>query len=211
MLDELDKELEKRGLRFVRYADDFMIYVRSRKAAGRVMTSVTRFIEQRLKLVVNEAKSCVTRPWEAKFLGFRITRIYGRTLTGVHAKSLRRFRETIREKTARSRGQSVTQIVGELNDYLRGWRNYFAPGLAATVAKELDHWIRRRLRAYVWDQWKLPRTRVRNLESRGVYHKWAVLVGNTRRGPWRLSKNGSVCQALPDAYFTRNLGLVTLA
>ena len=211
VLDELDKELERRGLRFVRYADDFMVYVRSRKAAERVMIRVTRFIERRLKLVVNETKSCVTRPWDAKYLGFRITRIFGRTLIGVHAKSLRRFRETIRERTSRSRGRSAAQIIGDLNDYLRGWRNYFAPGLSATLAGELDHWICRRLRAYVWSQWKLPRTRVRNLESRGVLHQWAVMVGNTRRGPWRLSKHGSVCQALPDAYFTRDLGLVTLS
>lgn len=210
VLDELDKELEKRGLRFVRYADDVAIYVRSPKAAERVKSSVSRFITRKLKLVVNEAKSAVDRPWDSKYLGFRITRYMGKTRIGIHAKSLRRFRDQIREITARKRGRSQHQIVKELNEYLRGWKGYFKPGLSATLAKELDHWIRRRLRAYVWKQWRLPRTKVRNLKARGVRHKWAMMVGNTRKGEWRLSKNGTLCAALPDSYFTRSLGLVLL-
>ena len=210
VLDELDKELEKRGLRFVRYADDVAIYVRSQKAAERVKASVTRFLTRKLKLAVNEDKSEISRPWHSKYLGFRITRFMGHTRIGIHAKSLRRFRDRVREITARKRGRSQAQIVQELNEYLRGWAGYFKPGLSATLAKELDHWIRRRLRAYVWKQWRLPRTRVRNLKARGIRHKWAMLVGNTRKGEWRLSKNGTLCAALPDAYFTRSLGLVLL-
>jgi RNA-directed DNA polymerase len=210
VLDELDKELEKRGLRFVRYADDAAIYVRSPKAAERVMRNVSAFITGKLKLVVNEQKSEVTRPWHSKYLGFRITRYMGQTRIGIHDKSLRRFREQVCDITARKRGRSPAQIVRELNEFLRGWAGYFKPGLSVTLAKELDHWIRRRLRAYVWTQWKLPRTKVSNLKARGVRHKWAVRVGNTRKGAWRLSKNGTLCSALPDKYFTGSLGLVCL-
>lgn len=210
VLDELDRELEKRGLRFVRYADDTAIYVRSQVAAERVKRSITAFITRKLKLVVNEEKSEVSRPWHSKYLGFRITRFMGRTRIGIHGKSLRRFRDRVREITARKRGRSQAQIVDELNEFLRGWVQYFSLGLSRTLAKELDHWIRRRLRAYVWKQWKNPRTKVRNLKARGTHHKWAVMVGNTRKGEWRLSKNGTLCAALPDAYFTRSLGLVLL-
>lgn len=210
VLDELDKELERRGLRFVRYADDCVIYVRSPKAAERVMRTVTRLITSRLKLVVNEQKSEVSRPWHGKFLGFRITRLFGATRIGIHEKSLGRFRDRVREMTARKRGRSPAHVVNELNEFLRGWAGYYGLGLSRTLAKELNHWIRRRLRAYVWTQWKLPRTRVRNLKARGVYHKWAMMVGNTRKGSWRLSRNGTLCAALPDEYFTRKLGLVLL-
>jgi RNA-directed DNA polymerase len=210
VLDELDKELEKRGLRFVRYADDVAIYVRTPKAAERVKRSISRFITGRLKLVVNEEKSEVSRPWHSKYLGFRITRYMGKTRTGIHEKSLRRFRERVRVTTARERGRSLTAVVGELNGLLRGWAGYFRPGLSATLAGELDHWIRRRLRAYVWKQWKLPRTRVRNLMALGTARKWAVMVGNTRKGAWRLSKNGTVCAALPDDWFTRSAGVILL-
>jgi RNA-directed DNA polymerase len=210
VLDELDKELEKRGLRFVRYADDVAIYVRTPKAAERVKRSVSRFITGRLKLVVNEEKSEVSRPWHSKYLGFRITRFMGKTRTGVHAESLKRFRRRVREITARERGRSLEAVIGELNSLLRGWAGYFRPGLAATLAGELDHWIRRRLRAYVWKQWKLPRTRIRNLMERGTARRWAVAVGNTRKGAWRLSKNGTVCAALPDDWFTRSAGVILL-
>jgi len=210
VLDELDKELEKRGLRFVRYADDVAIYVRTPKAAERVQRSVSRFITGRLKLVVNEEKSAVNRPWVSKYLGFRITRYMGKTRIGIHGKSLGRFRKRVREITARERGRSLAAVISELNGLLRGWAGYFRSGLNATLARTLDHWIRRRLRAYVWKQWKLPRTRVRNLMQRGAARKWAVMVGNTRKGAWRLSKNGTVCAALPDDWFTRSAGVLLL-
>ena len=211
VLDELDKELERRGLRFVRYADDIAIYVRSRPAAARVLRTVSRFITGRLKLVVNEQKSEVSTPWKSKYLGFHIVRHLGQPRIAIHRKSLRRFKDRVREITAPGRGRSLTHIAGELNMFVRGWGAYFAAGLFPSPAAELDHWIRRRLRAYVWKQWKLPRTKVHNLVARGVWHHWAMAVGNTRKGAWRLSKHGTVCQALPDSYFTRSLGLVLLA
>jgi len=210
VLDELDKELERRGLRFVRYADDVAVYVRTPKAAERVKRSVSRFITGRLKLVVNEEKSAVGRPWHSKYLGFRITRFMGKTRTGIHAESLLRFRRRVRALTARDRGRSLEAVIGELNSLLRGWGGYFRPGLCETLAGALDHWIRRRLRAYVWTQWKLPRTRVRNLVERGTDRRWAVAVGNTRKGAWRLSKNGTVCAALPDDWFTRSAGVILI-
>lgn len=210
VLDELDKELERRDLRFVRYADDVAIYVRTPKAAERVKRSVSRFITSRLKLVVNEEKSAVNRPWNSKYLGFRITRFMGKTRTGVHSQSLRRFRRRVRELTAHNRGRSLAAVIGELNSLLRGWVGYFRPGLRKTLARTLDHWIRRRLRAYVWTQWKRPRTRVRNLMERGITRRWAMAVGNTRKGAWRLSKNGTVCAALPDDWFTRSMGVILL-
>ena len=210
VLDELDKELEKRGLRFVRYADDVAIYVRSQKAAERVKGSVSRFIIRKLKLVVNEEKSKVTRPWHSKYLGFRITKFMGKTRIGIHEKSLRRFKCRVRKITRRKRGRSLIHTVGELNQFLLGWSAYFKLGMSKTLAKELDHWIRRRLRAYVWKQWKIPKARVRNLKARGICHKWAMIVGNASKGEWRLSKNSNVCYALPDTYFTCSLGLVLI-
>jgi len=149
VLDELDKELEKRGLRFVRYADDVAIYVRTAKAAERVKSSISRFITGKLKLVINEEKSAVRRPWDSKYLGFRITRYMGKTRIGIHDKSLKRLCKRIREITARERGKSLEVIVSELNALLRGWAEYFRVGLGKTLAATLDHWIRRRLRAYV--------------------------------------------------------------
>jgi len=210
VLDELDKELEKRGLRFVRYADDCAIYVKSRRAGERVMQSISRFITRRLKLAVNEAKSSVTHPWISKCLGFRITRMFGATRIGIHPKSLQRFREKLRALTARERGRSIGQIIGEINSYVRGWWAYFRIGGSKTLTGEVNDWILRRLRAYVWKQWKLPKTKVHELKRRGVCHHWAMAVGNTRKGAWRLSKHGQVIHALPDKYFTAKLGLVLL-
>jgi len=210
VLDELDKELERRGLRFVRYADDVAVYVRTPEAAERVKRSLTRFITGRLKLAVNEGKSSAGRPWHSKYLGFRITRMMGKTRTGIHPNSVRRFRRKVRELTARERGISLTAVAAELNSLLRGWAEYFRPGLRETLAKELDHWIRRRLRAYVWKQWKLPRTRAANLIERGVSRYWALAVANSRKGAWRLSRSGTVCAALPDDWFTRSAGVIPL-
>jgi RNA-directed DNA polymerase len=210
VLDELDKELEKRGLRFVRYADDCMIYVHTRKAGERVMQSVSRYVVRKLKLAVNEAKSCVSRPWQVRYLGFRITRIFGSTRIGVHEKSLRRFQEKVRAITARDRGHSVESLVRELNGYIRGWWAYFRAGNSQNLTRPLNDWILRRLRAYVWTQWRLPRTKVRNLLARGVHPNWAKALGNTRKGAWRISKQSPLHQALPESYFTQTLGLSLL-
>jgi RNA-directed DNA polymerase len=210
VLDELDKELEKRALRFVRYADDCSIYVRSKRAGDRVMQVVSYFITHRLKLVVNEAKSSVTHPWISKLLGFRITRMFGATRIGIHPKSMKRFREKVRALTARERGRSLGQIISELNSYVCGWWEYFRLGGSKTLIDEINTWLLRRLRAYVWKQWKLPKTKIHELKRRGVHHRWAVMMGNTRKGAWRLSKHGQVIHALPDKYFTAQLGLVLL-
>jgi group II intron reverse transcriptase/maturase len=211
VLDELDKELERRGLRFVRYSDDCVTYVRSQRAGNRVMGSVSRFVTRKLKLAVNEAKSGVTRPWQAKYLGFRITRIFGATRIGVHEKSLRRFRERVRTLTARDRGHSLARLIGELNEYIRGWWGYFRVGASQNLTRPLNDWLLRRLRAYRWTQWRRPRTKVRELLKAGVHPKWAHALGNTRKGPWRVSKHGTLRHALPDRYFTHSLGLVLLA
>ncbi len=210
VLDELDKELEKRGLHFVRYADDCSIYVKSKRAGDRVMRSISRFITRRLKLAVNEAKSSVTHPWISRCLGFRITRMFGVTRIGIHSESLKRFREKIRTLTARERGRSIEQIISETNRYAHGWWNYYHIGGSKTTTDEINNWILRRLRAYVWKQWKLPRTKIHELKRRGVCHHWAVAIGNTRKGAWRLSKHGQVIHALPEKYFTAQLGLVLL-
>jgi RNA-directed DNA polymerase len=210
VLDELDKELEKRGLRFVRYADDCMIYVRSQKAGERVMQSVSRYVVRKLKLAVNEAKSSVSRPWLVRYLGFRISRIFGATRVCLHEKSLRRFREKVRAITARDRGRSVESLVRELNEYIRGWWAYFRTGKSQNLTRPLNDWILRRLRAYVWTQWRLPRTKVRNLLARGVHRNWAMALGNSRKGPWRISKQSPLHQALPETYFTQKLGLALL-
>ena len=152
LLDGLDKELESRGHRFVRYADDCNIYVRSERAGRRVLGSVTRYLERRLKLSVNEAKSAVARPWRRSFLGFSFTGRRPNRRT-VSAKALVRFKERVRELTQRTRGRSLFAVVRELREFVLGWEGYFGCAEAKSVFKEIDSWIRRRLRCYVWKQW----------------------------------------------------------
>ena len=208
VLDELDKELERRGLHFVRYADDCVIYVKSKRAGDRVKESISRFITRKLKLKVNESKSSVTQPGYTKYLGFGFTISKTNPKIRIHSKSLARFRERVRELTARTRGRKIEQLVADLNAYIRGWWGYFAHCEARTCLGPLNAWVIRRLRAYVWQQWKNRRTRVRELLKRGVSLYWAAQVGTTRKGPWRLSKNTTVAKALPEAYFIKKLGLV---
>jgi RNA-directed DNA polymerase len=208
VLDELDKELERRELHFVRFADDCVIYVKSKRAGDRVMQSVSRFITRKLKLKVNEAKSSVTQPGYTKYLGFGFTISKTNPRIRIHSKSLKRFRERVQEITVRTRGRSIAQVIRELNEYIRGWWGYFSHCEARTCLRELNAWVIRRLRAYIWKQWKLPRTKVRAMINAGVSEYWAVKVGTTRKGPWRLSRNTTVAQALPVVYFTRKLGLV---
>jgi len=207
VLDELDKELEKRKLRFVRYADDFIIFVRSKRAANRVMQSITRFITCRLKLRVNEEKSSVTHPWWMCFLGFSFTSKRRDTRIRIHSKSIDRFKNRVRELTGRSCGKSIHQIIYTLNEYLRGWWNYYRLTQCLSQFRSLHGWIMRRLRAIFWKQWKNPRTRVRELKKRGISNDLAVTVGNARKGAWRMSKVKWVIIALPNEYFRRTLGL----
>ena len=206
VLDELDKELEKRGLRFVRYADDCVIFVRSERAANRVMESISRFIEKKLRLKVNREKSAIGRPWERKYLGLCVTNSRKNPKIRIHWKSIKRFKERIREITARRRGRSLSQVIGELKGFMSGWWNYYGLTESFNRLRPLDHWIRRRLRAQIWKQWKNRRTRVRELLKRGISRTYALTTGCARKGPWRMSKVKWVQIALPDAYF-KSLGL----
>jgi RNA-directed DNA polymerase len=201
VLDELDKELEKRGHKFVRYADDFRIYCKSLKAAQRVKTSITRFLTGKLRLKVNEEKSAVSRPWLRKFLGFTFIHMCGQTKIRLHAKTLERFKQRIRELTNRNCGKSLHQIIKELNMYLKGWWNYYRLIEARYILKSLKTWIIRRLRCLVWKQWKYPRTKVRNLKKLGIDHEHAVTCGNARKKYWRMSKVKWVAMAMPEYYF----------
>lgn len=201
VLDELDKELEKRGHKFVRYADDFRIYCKSLKAAQRVKTSITRFLTVKLRLKVNEEKSAVSRPWLRKFLGFSFFHMYGQTKIRFHAKTLERFKQKVRLLTNRNCGKSLNQVIKELNMYLRGWWNYFRLVEARYILKSLKTWIIRRLRCLVWKQWKNPRTKVRNLKKLGIDHHHAVTCGNARKKHWRMSKVKWVAMAMPEQYF----------
>jgi group II intron reverse transcriptase/maturase len=201
VLDELDKELENRGHKFVRYADDFRIYCKSQKAAERVDKSITKFITVKLKLKVNKEKSAVSRPWLRKFLGFTFISMCGQTKIRIHKKTISRFKDRVRELTNRNQGKSLSQIIKDLNQYLVGWWNYYRLTEARYLFKSLKAWIIRRLRCVVWKQWKNPRTRVRNLEKLGIAHKDAMLCGNARKKYWRMSKVKWVAIALTPRYF----------
>ena len=208
VLDELDKELERRALQFVRFADDSVIYVRSKRAGDRVKESITRFISRKLKLKVNETKSCVIQPGYSKYLGFGFTHHKGAPKIRIHTRSLERFMGRVRDLTRRTRGRKISQIVGELNEYIRGWWGYFAICEARTCLINLNAWVLRRLRAYIWKQWKLPKTKLRELRKRGLPDYLACPLAATRKGAWHSSANGYLARALPTVYFTRTLGLV---
>lgn len=197
LLDDLDKELEKRGHRFVRYADDCNIYVRTRAAGNRVMRRITKFLEKKLRLKVNEAKSAVGRPWERKFLGFTIS---SRTPKRAIAKeSVKRFKTRVCEITKRSRGKSIEQVAQELKAYLQGWSQYFGFCEQRTILKRLQAWLYRKLRCLHWKQWG-PR-RYRELRNRGVSSELAGKTASSGHGPWRLSKSQALNFALPTKYF----------
>ena len=210
VLDELDKELERRGLRFVRYADDIVILTRTQREGVDVLRSITEFITCKLLLRVNEDKSRVVRPWDAKFLGFRVTRIYGVTRTVIHPKTVKRFKETVREITRRVRGRNINTVIEKLNSFLRGWRPYYAFSMSKKLLHELNMWIVRRLKAFLWNQWKLPRTKIKRLKQLGIDHDEAMILGNTRKAAWRISKTPTLNFALPQSLFVRKKGLLLL-
>jgi RNA-directed DNA polymerase len=205
VLDELDRELERRGHHFVRYADDCNIYVGSERAGQRVMESITRFITQRLKLKVNQAKSAVARPGQRKFLGFSFTG-ERKPRRRIAPKAIARFKERIREQTRRTRGISLRQMVKDIATYLRGWLGYFADCQTPSVLQGLETWLRRRLRSVVWKQWKRGRTRFRELRKRGVGKDLAAKTAGSPHGPWRLANSPALHIALSNAYFAE-LGL----
>jgi len=208
VLDELDRELERRGHRFVRYADDCNVYVRSERAGQRVMGSVTQFITQKLRLKVNEAKSAVARPQERKFLGFSFSA--GPEVKRVIApKALDRFKRRVREITRRAKGVSMKTTMEELGPYMRGWRGYFGFCETPDVLIGLTRWVRLRLRAAMWRQWKTPRRRRAALLELGVRERLANNTAGSGLGPWYLAKAKALSVGLSNAYF-KSLGLPSL-
>jgi RNA-directed DNA polymerase len=207
MLDDLDKELERRGHSFVRYADDCNIYVKTERAGQRVMESVKHFLTRKLKLKVNEKKSAVGKPQERKFLGFSFT--WGKELKRrIAPAALKRFKMKVRELMGR--GGSIPQTVKNLAKYLTGWRGYFGFSQTPTVLQGLESWIRRRLRSIIWRQWKRGKTRYKELRQRGISHYQAAVAAGAPKGPWRMARHATVQQAFPNVYFD-SLGLPRLA
>ena len=209
MLDVLDKELEKRGHRFVRYADDCNIYVRSQRAGERVMVGIKRFLAKRLRLKVNKAKSAVAKPSVRKFLGFSFT--YGsEPRRRIAPQALARFKARVRELTRRTCGRSLAQIVKELSVYLTGWRGYFGFCQTPSVLRGLDEWLRRRMRTIAWKQWKRGHARFAELRRRGVGRDLAAQTAGSPHGPWRLANSPALTIAMPISFF-RALGLRSLS
>jgi len=205
LLDSLDKELEHRKHYFARYADDFIILVKSKRAGARVLSSITRYLEKHLKLIVNTTKSQVVKVTGSKFLGFTFAN--GRIQW--HSKSLQKFKQEVRKLTNRNWGVSMHYQLHKLSQYLRGWINYFGIANAYQQSIDLDQWIRRRVRMCYWRQWRKPRTKIAKLMKLGVGTKWAVTCGITRKGPWRSSKTPGIQQALSNDYL-KSEGLYSL-
>jgi len=208
VLDEFDRELKRRGLRFARYADDSNIYVRSRRAGERVMESMTRFITTQLKLKVNRQKSTVARPWQRKFLGFSFT-VNREPKRRIAPKAVLRFKERIRELTSRTRGVSIERMAEDVAQYQRGWIGYFGKCETPSVLASLEEWVRRRLRSAIWKQWKRGTVRFAELRKRGVGKDLAAQTAGSAHGPWRLANSPALAIALPNAYFD-SLGLPRL-
>ena len=208
VLDELDRELERRGHRFVRYADDSNIYVRSRRAGERVMSSIKQFITRQLQLKVNEQKSAVAQPGQRKFLGFSFT-WQREPRRRIAPKAIARFKQRVRELTRRTRGVSVEAMAKQLDRYLTGWRGYFGFCQTPSVLQRLDRWLRRRLRLVIWKQWKYTRVRFAELRKRGMSKDLAAKTAGSAHGPWRLSNSPALAIALPNAFFV-SLGLPSL-
>ena len=209
LLDELDKELERRGHQFCRYADDCNIYVQSRSAGERVMKSLTQFLERRLRLQVNAEKSAVARPWERKFLGYSLT-WHREARLKVAASSVQRLKEKLREIFRRGRGRNVGRLIeAELTPLLRGWMNYFRLAEVKGVFDELDSWIRRKLRCLIWRQWKRPFARAKGLLRRGLAEARAWESATNGRGAWWNAGASHMHAAFPKTYFDR-CGLLSL-
>ena len=208
LLDELDKELERRGHRFVRYADDCNIYVRSRKAGERVLDGVERFLTTRLRLVVNRDKSAVDRPWKRKFLGYTFTQHYQPRFK-VAPESVKRLKNRLREASRKARGRSVRRVIAELQPVLIGWVSYYRKSEVKKTFEELDQWIRRKLRAILWRQWKRPWKRARELIRLGLDRVRAWTSATNGRGPWWNAGASHMNQAISTRWLNQ-LGLVSL-
>jgi RNA-directed DNA polymerase len=208
LLDELDKELERRGHRFARYADDCNVYVRSRRAGERVMASLERFLREKLRLRVNRAKSAVARPWERKFLGYSVTTHHQPRLK-VSRESVKRFKDKLRRAFQAGRGRNLHAQLGDLAAVLRGWVGYYRLAEVKGVFEDLDQWIRRKLRAILWRQWKRWPTRIKELRRRGLPPQRAAYSAMNGRGPWWNAGAQHMHEAVPTAAL-RHQGLVSL-
>ena len=205
LLDDLDKELEKRGHKFARYADDAVILVKSKRAGERVMKSITRFLERKLKVKVNQAKSQVRKVEEITFLGFNFR---GKKIW-VSEKSVSNFKHRLRELTGRSWGVSMEYRLASLRSYIQGWMAYYAIGCKYNDAVEFDHWLRRRIRMCYWKRWKKPKTRIREMIKLGASKHQAILTGLSRKGYWHLAKTLSTNMGLSNR-FLQEQGLVSI-
>ena len=208
LLDEFDKELERRGHCFVRYADDCNVYVQSRRSGERVMASLTRFLEQKLKLKVNVTKSAIDRPWRRTFLGYSMT-FHKKPRLKVADSSVKRLKGGLRQVFRRGRGRSLKRIIEEFTPKLRGWIAYFRLAEVKGIFDKLDGWLRRKLRCILWRQWKRPYTRARKLMQRGLSEQRAWQSAQNGRGPWYNSGASHMNDAFRKAFFD-NLGLVSL-
>ena len=200
LLDDFDKVLESRGLRFVRYADDFLVFTKTAIAAQRVFRSVGNYLTRKLKLVVNRQKSSVCSTNGVQFLGYQFHG-YGGQIR-VSPKNIKKFKQRSRELLNRNRGMSTRKRLYELTMYLRGWIGYFALDQRRSMFATLDKWLRRRLRACIWKHWRLPRTRIRKLRQLGVRPDEAYSHGNSRKGPWRLAKSLAISMAMTTQWLT---------
>jgi RNA-directed DNA polymerase len=208
LLTDLDREMERRDLAFVRYADDCNVYVRSRRAGERVMAGITVFLSKVLKLTVNAAKSAVARPWERKFLGYSVT-VHKDSRLRIAAPSLQRLRERLKDLLRQGRGCSLPTTIQNLNPLLRGWINYFQLSQTRTALEAMDVWVRRHLRRLLWKQWKRPKTRQRRMCQLGLAPEPAWRSSVNGRGPWWNAGAKHMVRALPPSYFAR-MGLVSL-
>jgi len=209
LLDELDKELEKRGHAFCRYADDCNIYVATKASGERVMASITRYLSERLKLTVNQAKSAVDRPWRRIFLGYTMSWHPTKARLKVGDKAVAKIKATLRKICKYGRGWSMSRTIKEANPKLRGWVTYFHLAGNTTIFQELDSWLRRKLRAILWRQWKRNITRAKNLIKLGFSYDAAWRFVRVYRGPWATAGTFNMHRLLKNSYFD-NLGLVSL-
>lgn len=209
MLTELDRELERRGHKFCRYADDNNIYVKSKRAGDRVMQSITAFIENKLKLKVNKDKSAVDRPWKRKFLGFTFYQWYGKVGIRVHEKSVKKFKAKIKAITARSSALNMKQRMIKLRQCIIGWLNYFGIANISNLTKELDEWTRRRLRMCFWKQWKRIKAKHDNLRKLGIKDDKAWEYANTRKSYWRIANSPILSTTLTNSYL-ENIGYTSI-
>ena len=210
MLNELDKELTHRDLKFCRYADDANIYVKSKKSAERVMASITRFIEEKLKLKVNKSKSAVDRPWKLKFLGFTFYTNKSGTGIKVHQKSVDKIKQKLKEITGRSRGMSIDQRLVKLKQCIIGWVNYFGLADMKKLAQTLDSWLRRRIRMCFWKQWKKIKTKHDNLVKLGIKSTQAWQFANTRKSYWHTANSPILSRTLTNGYL-KKIGFVSVS